>query len=103
MALILEKHLEKTPGIRNGKPHIIGTRITVSDIVVWHFRIGLSLEEIAVKYDLSLSAVYAAVSYYYDHKKEIDLELTSAKAFYESSRESSPSLLRDALDSMGDE
>lgn len=103
MELVLEKHIERTSGIRSGKPRIVGTRITVSDIVVWHFRLGLSLEEIAVKYDLSLSAVYAAVSYYFDHKDEIDAEIDSGQDVYETGKRSTPSLLREALDMKEDE
>ncbi len=102
MELVLEKHIERTPEIRSGKPRIAGRRITVSDIVVWHFRMGLSLEEIAVKYDLPLSAVYAAVSYYFDHKDEIDAEIDAGRLFYEEQKRHSPSLLKAALD-RGDE
>ena len=97
MELVLEKHIERTSEVRSGKPRIIGRRITVSDIVVWHFRMGLSLEEIAVKYDLPLSAVYAAVSYYFDRKDEIDAEIDAGQLFYEEKKRSSPSLLRKTL------
>jgi len=33
---------------------------------------GLSVEEIAVEYELPLAAVYAALAYYHDHRNEID-------------------------------
>ncbi len=98
MELVLEKHIERTPEVRSGKPRIAGRRITVSDIVVWHFRMGLSLEEIAVKYDLPLSAVYAAVSYYFDHKDEIDAEIDAGQLFYEERKRRSSSLLKETLD-----
>lgn len=55
-----------------GKPRIIGTRITVATIAEMYLEMGQSLEEITIKYDLSLAAVYAAMSYYYDHRAEID-------------------------------
>lgn len=97
MELILEKHIEKTKNIRGGKLHIIGTRITVSDIALWHFRQGYSLNEIAVKYDLSLAAVHAAISYYYDHKAEIDREIEDGRAAYRRLKASSPSLLDQSL------
>ena len=103
MELVLEKHIEKTSEIRGGKPRLVGTRITVSDIVVWHFRMGLSLEEIAVKYDLLLSAIYAAISYYFDHKNEIDAEIESNQDFYKSKFHNAPSLLKDALNMNQDE
>ncbi|MEA5534944.1 DUF433 domain-containing protein [Crocosphaera sp. XPORK-15E] len=55
-----------------GKPRIVETRITVAAIAEMYLEMGQSLEEIAVKYDLSLAAVYAAMSYYYDNREEID-------------------------------
>ncbi len=97
MELVLEKHIERTPEIHSGKPRIAGRRITVSDIVVWHFRMGLSLEEIAVKYDLPLSAVYAAVSCYFDHKDEIDAGIDAGQLFYEEQKQHFPSLLKRSI------
>lgn len=65
-------HIEITPGVAGGKPRITGHRITVQDVVVWHERVGLSADEIATEYDLSLADVYAALAYYYDHREKID-------------------------------
>ncbi len=36
------EHIKISRGIRTGKPHLKGTRITVSDIVIWHLRMGKS-------------------------------------------------------------
>lgn len=83
MAEVLERHIEVTEGLRGGKAHLAGTRITVSDIVIWHLRLGQALDEIAARYDLSLSAVYAAIAYYYDHRAEIDTEIEGSYASYE--------------------
>jgi uncharacterized protein (DUF433 family) len=58
--------------VAGGKPRITGHRITVQDVVVWHERLGLSADEIASEYGLSLADVYAALAYYYDHREEID-------------------------------
>ena len=55
-----------------GKPRIIGTRMTVAAIAQMYLEMGQSLEEIAIKYHLSLASVYAAMSYYYDHREDID-------------------------------
>lgn len=93
MALVLEKHIEITEGLRGGKPHIVGTRITVSDVAIWHLRLGQSLEEIAARYDLSLAAVYASIAYYFDHKTQIDEEIEASRNFYEKMKRSSPSLV----------
>jgi len=82
MAHVLEGHIEIAEGLRGGKPHLAGTRITVSDIVIWHLRLGQTLEEIAARYDLTLSAVHAAMAYYYDHRAEIDREIEESYASY---------------------
>lgn len=103
MQLVAEKHIIRDPDIRHGKPHISQTRIAVSDIATWHFRMGLSLEEIAAKYDLSLAAVYAAVSYYFDHQFEIDADLDAAQAYYSEMSAKQPSLLREKLQTLQDE
>jgi uncharacterized protein (DUF433 family) len=97
MEFVLEKHIVSTPGVRAGKPRIAGTRISVSDVVVWHFQMGLSLEEIAVKYNLPLAAVYAAISFYFDNKEEIDAKIEEGRIFYETNKKANPSLLEQAL------
>ena len=68
-------HIEVTPGVSGGKPRIAGHRITVQDVVVWHERLGLSADEIATEYGLSLADVYAALAYYYDHQAEVDAQI----------------------------
>src|SRR3990172_8594522 len=72
MSKTLDQHIEITPGIAGGKPHIAGHRITVQDIAIWHERLGRSADEIAAEYELSLADVYAALAYYFDHRTEID-------------------------------
>jgi predicted DNA-binding protein YlxM (UPF0122 family) len=41
----------------------------------------LSLEEISVKYNLPLAAVYAAIAYYHDHRTVIDDSIENDKSF----------------------
>lgn len=97
MELALDKHIEATPGTRGGKPRLTGTRITVEDIVLMHLRLGLSLVEIAGKYDLPLAAVHTAMAYYYDHRDEIDRSIEEDEALAEAFRRSNPSLLQEKL------
>ncbi len=47
MELSVVQHITVTPGLRGGKPHIIGRRITVSDVAFFHFDMGMSVDEIA--------------------------------------------------------
>jgi uncharacterized protein (DUF433 family) len=60
------------PKVRSGRPCLAGTTVEVSAIAIATIVHGQSSEEIAADYNLSLSQVYAALSYYYDHKAEID-------------------------------
>jgi uncharacterized protein (DUF433 family) len=94
------QHIEITPGIRGGRARLRGTRITVDDIVVMHLRLGLSLPEIAGKYDLSPAAIYAAMAYYYDHRDQIERSIAEDRAYAEAFQRDNPSLLRDKLRSL---
>lgn len=93
----LDQHIEVTPGIAGGKPRIAGHRVTVQNIVIWHERIGKSVDEIVSEYDLTLADVYAALAYYYDHRSEIDHHIEESKVFIEALRESAPSKLKQKL------
>ena len=66
------QHIAVSQGVAGGKPRIARHRITVQDIVIWHERMGLSADEIASDYGLTLADVTAALTYYYDHRQEID-------------------------------
>jgi len=59
-----------------GSPIIEGTKFPVRSVVHYVLRQGLSPEELVKEFShLSLAQVYDALSYYYDHKQEIDREL----------------------------
>lgn len=91
-------HIAITPGVAGGKPRIDGHRITVQDIVVWHERLGLSADEIITGYGrLSLADVYAALTYYYDHREEIDRAITTDEEFITALRQRTPSKLKAKL------
>ena len=93
----LDQHIEATPDVAGGKPRITGHRITVQDIVIWHERLGRSADEIATDYDLALADVYAALTYYFDHRAEIDESIEEGDAFAEALRQETPSALRQKL------
>jgi len=68
------------PKIRSGRPVIVGTGISVSDIVIAHTTGNyLTAEQLADNYRLSLGQVYAALAYYYLHQAEIDAEIDASK------------------------
>lgn len=73
-------HIVEAADTRGGKPRIAGTRITVADVAVWHLREGRSLHEIGATWDLPMAALHAAMSYYYDHRRDIDRQTREAEA-----------------------
>jgi len=93
----LNQHIECTEGIADGKPRIAGHRITVQNIAIWHDRLGMSADEIASEYDLTLADVYAALAYYFDHRVEIDQSIEAGQAFAEALRQQMPSKVRQRL------
>jgi len=97
---IIDQHISITPGLVGGKPHITGHRITVQNIAIWHERMGKSVDEICTDYDLELASVYAALSYYFDHREEIDKSIEESEEFVKSLRESGPSVLEQKLRSI---
>ncbi|MEE4377294.1 MAG: DUF433 domain-containing protein [Candidatus Competibacteraceae bacterium] len=97
---VVDQHIVTKPGIAGGKPHIIGHRITVQNIVIWHERMGKSADEISAEYDLKLSEVYAALAYYFDHREEVDRDIEESEEFVASLRKTTPSILQKKLASM---
>jgi uncharacterized protein (DUF433 family) len=98
----LDQHIERTPGVAGGKPRIAGHRIKVADVAVWHERLGMSADEIASEYDLTLVEVYSALAYYFAHREEIDRDIEEGVALAEALREKTPSKIRQKIDGGGD-
>lgn len=87
----LDQHIETSPDVLGGKPRIAGRRISVAQIVIWHEWMGRSADEIATEYDLTLSDVYAALTYYYSHQTEVDESIKASRALADSMQEQTPS------------
>ncbi len=69
------QHIEVTPGVCGGQPRIAGHRIRVQDIVLWTEQ-GQTPDDIVASFpQLSLADVHAALAYYYDHQREIDVQI----------------------------
>jgi uncharacterized protein (DUF433 family) len=98
MESVISEHIEITPGMCGGRPHIAGHRIRVQDIVVWHERMGLSPDEIVSEYPgITLGDVYAALAYYYDHMEEIRQQIQQDEAFARTLQTQIPSKLQSKL------
>jgi len=79
---------------------LAGTRIRVQDIVIWHERMNLSVDEIASQHpQASLAAIYAALAYYHDHRAEIEGQMLQGRELVEELRRTHPSKLPINLES----
>jgi uncharacterized protein (DUF433 family) len=76
------EHIVSTPGVCGGRPRIAGHRIRVQDIVLAYEGTGgsWSVERIAEEYEISPAQIHAALSYYYDHREEIERALREEDA-----------------------
>jgi uncharacterized protein (DUF433 family) len=81
MAILGIDHIVSTPETCFGKPRIAGTRTRVKDIVGWYYRAGWSIEQISEQFDLTAGQIFAALSYYADHKAEIDEDMRQDEIF----------------------
>lgn len=81
MSNVSTEHIEKTPGVCGGRACIAGHRIRVMDIAVLHEKRGLSPAEIVRQYPgISLADVHAALTYFLDHRQEIEEEVRADEA-----------------------
>jgi uncharacterized protein (DUF433 family) len=96
MPLTLVEHISIDPDVFHGRPCIRGTRIPVDVIFALHERDGFSPEQIAADFSwISLSDVYAALSYYHDHRAEIEQMLVDEEARIEQWKRDNPGAWRE--------
>ncbi|MCP4708702.1 MAG: DUF433 domain-containing protein [Planctomycetes bacterium] len=72
--LTLEDVIIRDPKLRNGRPIIAGTGVTVRTIV-GYYKLGLTPEETADEMGLELAGVYAALAYYHLNRDEIEADI----------------------------
>ena len=66
-------------GYCGGRPIIAGTKFPVSSVVNYILKQGMTPEELVKEFPhLSFSQIYDALSYYYDHKEEMDKDIESS-------------------------
>lgn len=96
--VVINNHIEITPGICGSKPRIAGHRIKVQNIVLWYERMGMSPDEIVYHYpSISLADVHAALAYYYDHIEEIRKDIEDDEVFARETKTKTPSLVQQKL------
>ncbi len=66
-------HIVKVEGVCGGEATIEGTRIAVSHVVEYYYRVGLTVEAMLAEWNyLKPSQLFSALAYYHDNKGEID-------------------------------
>src|SRR4051812_10265071 len=68
-------HVSRNPSILGGVPIVEGTRTPVRSIATY-FNMGMTVDEILLTLPyLSFSQVFSALSFYFDHKTEVDANI----------------------------
>ena len=72
--------ISRHPDIHGGYPIIAGTSVTIRRIAIW-YKQSLTAEEIASRIgNLTLTQVYAALTYYHANRDEIDADIVAEVA-----------------------
>ena len=79
---LIDSRIVSTPDVCGGHPRITDTRVRVVDIAAL-YNADKSAEEISDEYDLSVSDVEAARTYYFANIEEIKTLLEKDEAFIE--------------------
>lgn len=74
MTILAIEHIVTSPNVCSGKPRINGTRMRVQDVVYYN-QAGWSIDRIGAEFDLTPGQIHAALSYYFDHKDQIDADI----------------------------
>jgi uncharacterized protein (DUF433 family) len=94
---VSKEHIVITPGVCGGKP-TARHPIRVQDIVIWHDRMGMSPDEIIYQHpSITLADVYAALTYYHDHREEIRQQIEEGENFAKQLQGNKPSLIEKIL------
>ena len=70
----LEGLVIRNPELRDGRPIIAGTGVTVRT-VVGYYKLGMTPEEISDEMGSALSGVYGALAYYHLNREEIEADI----------------------------
>jgi len=92
MVVLPIEYIVRDPQVMGGKPRIAGQRVSVEDIIMLHQKPDWPVERIAEELDLTLAQIYAALSYYFDHRTEIDASIAEALEFVPSDAQSGQDL-----------
>ena len=81
---VVHPYVSRATDVQGGRPCIVGTRFPVKSVVVYLLRFGLAPEELVEEFpELTLAQVHDALSYYYDHKDELETDLAEDRRLAE--------------------
>lgn len=104
MVDVIRQHIEIVEGAGGPKARIVGSRIRVQDVVIWHEKLGMSIDEILDQFPTITAAdVHAALAYYWDNREAIEAKMRADEAFVEEFRRLHPSGLPKRLRELLDE
>jgi uncharacterized protein (DUF433 family) len=94
---VVSEYIGVRPGYCGGRPHILGHRIKVKHVAIWYEQQGMTPTEIVATYPtITLAQVHAALSYFYDHRAEIEAEMAQEDRMFEELKAKQPSILEKA-------
>src|SRR5437016_4483586 len=96
-------HITQTPDVRGGKPCIAGRGIKVQNVYIWHEHLGMSADEIASAYNLTLVQVHAALTYAFERLDEIRSDILESEKVADAIKKQNPSLIQEKLDRLKSE
>ena len=67
------EHIASDPERHGGKPYVAGTGITVHYIAQL-YNLDWTVPDLSEQFELTPGQVHAALSYYFDHREQIDRE-----------------------------
>lgn len=98
MANVIHEHIEIGPAAGGPKPRIVGHRIRVQDVAIWHEKLGMSPDEIVHNHPtITLADVHAALAYYWDHREDIERTIAEEQALVQELRKTNVSPLQEKL------
>ena len=93
---VIRKHIEIVEGASGPKARIIGHRVNVSHIAMYHEEWGMSPKEIAEELPtITLADVHAALAFYFDNPGLIAEQEAAEARFAEEFKRQHPDLVRD--------
>ncbi len=95
---VAHPYIHRDPRICAGSPVVRGTRVRVIDVALEYERLGHTADEIVAAHpQLDLAKVHDALSYYFEHKLELDQRLQRNLAEIARLRAHYPQKLKAAL------